>query len=97
MAKSSSRNSRFSLGSEHMKLKTLIEKREGELKKLLHDHQSRENFIKAHLASFKSGAAEVSSIEMSPAAHRIFEETRYMSQDGAVEEVQLDLSFVKAG
>ena len=71
-----------------MKLKQLIEKREVELNILLKEYNEE------HKAKLRM-SDNVSSTDASPDAKRIYEEKRLVSQDGTVEEVQLDLSLLK--
>lgn len=87
-AKSSARHGRFALDTEHMELKKLIEKREAELTILMTEYNEN------HQAKQFIMTDQLSSLEASPES-RIYEEKRLISQDGTVEEVQLDLSHVK--
>lgn len=71
-----------------MKLKQLIEKREVELNRLLKEYNDE------HKAKMKVNE-NASSNDASPDSKRFYEEKRLVSQDGTVEEVQLDLSLLK--
>ena len=96
-ARSIGRNSRFALNSSHENLKKMIEKREGELAKLIEEHKAnvKTKFVEERRQSRRSSKLLIASngSDGEDSARRL---RARLVKKGSVEEVELDLSAIKA-